>query len=143
MARETVTLARTYHFSAGHRLASAALSEEENRAFYGPCVRSHGHNYLVEVTVAGRVDPVTGMAHDLDRLDATVKQAVIDLVDHHNLNADVPTLDGVITTGENLVRIFWAWLAEALPPRTLQRVALVETANNVFEYTAEPAEEDP
>jgi 6-pyruvoyltetrahydropterin/6-carboxytetrahydropterin synthase len=134
MARERVTLTRTYHFSAGHRLASAALSDEANRAIYGPCFRPHGHNYLLEVTVAGRVDPVTGMAHDLDHLDTAVKRAVVDLVDHHDLNADVPALAGVITTGENLVQTFWAWLARALPPGTLQRVALVETVNNVFEY---------
>jgi len=143
MARETVTLTRTYHFSAGHHLASAELSEEENHAIYGPCFRPHGHNYLVEVTVVGRVDPTTGMAHDLDRLSETVKQVVVDLVDHHDLNRDVPALAGVITTGENLVRTFWAWLARALPPGTLKRVALVETANNVFEYTGETTGGDP
>lgn len=143
MARETVTLTRIYHFSAGHHLANAEFSEEENRAIYGACVRRHGHNYLVEVTVTGRVDPVTGMAHNLDRLDATVKRAVVELVDHHDLNADVPALAGVIPTGENLVRAFWAWLARALPPGTLKRVALVETANNVFEFTGQIAEGDP
>lgn len=135
MAGETVTLTRTYHFSAGHRLASPALSEEENRALYGPCFRPHGHNYVLEVTVAGRVDPVTGMAYDLDRLDATVKRVVTDVLDHHDLNGDVPALAGTITTGENLVRTVWVWLAEALPAGALARVALVETANNVFEYT--------
>ncbi len=143
MARETITLTRTYHFSAGHHLASAKLSDEKNRAIYGPCFRPHGHNYLVEVTVAGRVDLTTGMAYDLDRLDETVKQAVVDLVDHHDLNSDVPALAGAITTGENLVRTFWAWLARALPPGTLKRVALVETANNVFEYTGETTGGDP
>lgn len=142
MARETVTLTRAYHFSAGHRLASPALSEEENRAVYGPCFRPHGHNYVLEVTVAGRVDPVTGMAYDLDRLDATVKRAVTDALDHHDLNGDVPALAGTITTGENLVRTIWAWLAEALPAGALARVALVETANNVFEYTGAAAEGD-
>lgn len=135
MAREVVTLTRTYHFSAAHRLASAGLSEEENRAVYGPCFRSHGHNYLLEVTVAGPADPVTGMAHDVNRLDTAVKRAVVDRVDHHDLNADVPALEGVITTGENLARTFWSWLAGTLPPGTLRRVAVVETANNVFEYS--------
>lgn len=143
MAREIVTLTRTYHFSAGHRLASPELTEEENRALYGPCARPHGHNYLVEVTVAGSVDPATGMAHDLDRLDAIVKRTIVDLVDHHDLNADVPALGDVITTGENLVRTFWAWLDRALPPGTLKRVGLVETANNVFEYAGGRAEGVP
>jgi len=143
MARETVTLTRTYHFSAGHRLASPGLSEEENRVLYGPCLRPHGHNYLLHVTVAGSVNPVTGMAHDLDRLDATVKRAVVEVVDHHDLNADVPALEGIITTGENLARTFWTWLAQALPPGTLRRVAVVETANNVFECTDGSSEGEP
>ena len=142
MGAETVTLTRTYHFSAGHRLANPAFSEAENRATYGPCFRPHGHNYLVEVTVAGFVDPLTGMAADLDRLDATVKRVIVDLVDHHDLNVDVPGLEGVITTGENLVRTFWVWLAQALPRGTLRRVALVETANNVFECLGATAEGD-
>lgn len=137
MARDEVTLTRSYHVSAGHRLASPALSEAENRAVYGPCFRPHGHNYLVEVTVAGGVDAVTGMAYDLERLDAAVRQALVDVVDHRDLNADVPALEGVVTTGENLARTFWDWLARALPPGTLRRVAVVETANNVFEYCGE------
>jgi len=143
MARETVTLTRTYHFSAAHRLASPLVSDEENRAIYGPCFRPHGHNYLLEVTVSGRVDPVTGMAGNLERLDTAVKRAIIDRVDHHDLNGDVPLLEGVITTGENLVRTFWHWLAAVLPPGALRRLALVETANNVFEYAGEPGPGTP
>ena len=140
MARETVTLTRVYHFSAGHRLASDGFSEAENRAIYGPCFRPHGHNYLLEVTVAGSVDPVIGMAYDVDHLDGAVRRTILDLVDHRDLNADVPALRDVITTGENLVRAFWAWLERALPPGALQRVALVETANNVFECVGATAE---
>ncbi len=142
MAPEVTALTRGYHFSAGHCLANPALTEEENRAIFGRCFRPHGHNYVVEVTVAGRVDPATGMAFDLDELDATVKRTIVDLVDHHDLNADVPALQGIITSGENLVRTFWAWLEEALPQGTLQRVALVETANNVFEYSGTATEGD-
>ena len=134
MAPESLTLTRTFHFSAGHRLANPGLSEAENRAIYGPCFRAHGHNYLVEVTVGGVPDPVSGMAADLNRLEATVRRAVLDLVDHRNLDDDVPALEGVITTGENLARAFWGLLGEALPPGSLKRVAVVETANNTFEY---------
>lgn len=134
MVPESLTLTRTFHFSAGHRLASPDLSEAENRATYGPCVRSHGHNYLVEVTVGGALDPVSGMAADLELLEATVKRALLDLVDHRNLDGDVPALERVITTGENLARTFWRMLSEALPPDSLRRVAVVETANNTFEY---------
>lgn len=137
MVPEMLTLTRTYHFSAGHRLESAELSEEENQATYGACVRDHGHNYLLEVTVGGRVDSSTGMAYDLEDLDAAVRRTVLERVDHHNLSGDVPALEGIITTGENLARTFWGWLLEALPPGTLRRVAVVETANNVFEYSGE------
>ena len=127
-------LTRSYHFSAGHRLENAALGEEENARIYGPCHRQHGHNYLLEVTVGGDLDPVTGMSADLAAVDAAVEAAVLSRVDHYDLSATVPELSGVITTGEGLARIFWQWLEPALPPGRLRRVAVVETANNVFEY---------
>jgi 6-pyruvoyltetrahydropterin/6-carboxytetrahydropterin synthase len=127
-------LTRSFHFSAGHRLVSAALSEEENARLYGQCFRPHGHNYSVEVTLTGSLDPATGMAGDLGELDATVARVLLDRVDHYDLSSAVPALDGVITTGENLARTFWGWLAAALPPGRLVRVAVVETANNTFEY---------
>ena len=134
MGHEALTLTRTFHFSAGHRLANPALGPGGNRALYGPCFRPHGHNYLLEVTVGGRIDPRSGMAADLVLLEAAVRRAVLDVVDHRDLNADVPALEGVITTGENLARAFWRLLAPALPAGTLRRVAVVETANNTFEY---------
>lgn len=133
-------LTRSYHFSAGHRLASPAFSDEENARTYGQCVRQHGHNYLLEVTVAGALDPVTGMSADIGGLDAAVERAVLSRVDHYDLSSAVPGLEGVITTGENLARTFWQWLDAALPPGSLRRVAVVETANNVFEYCGDHAE---
>ena len=128
-----VELTRVYHVSAGHRLASPALSEAANAALYGPCARPHGHNYYVELTVAGRPDPVTGMAVDLAALDAAVDRVVISRVDHRTLEA-VPELAGVITTGEGLARAFWRLLAPAVPAGALRRVGVVETAKNRFEY---------
>jgi len=130
-------LTRAYHFSAGHRLASAALSEAENERVYGQCYRPHGHNYVVEVTLAGALDPVTEMAADLGALDAAVRRVLLERVDHYDLSSAVPALEGVITTGENLARTFWDWLAGALPPGSLERVAVIETANNSFEYRGE------
>lgn len=133
-------LTRTYHFSAAHRLESPALSPEENARVYGQCYRPHGHNYYVEVTVAGPVDPVTGMAGDLGELDAAVKRVLLDRVDHYDLSTTVPALAGVVTTGENLARAFWDWIAAALPTGALRRIAVVETANNVFEYFGDDEE---
>ena len=130
-------LTRSYHFSAGHRLASPALSDAENTRVYGQCYRQHGHNYRVEVTLAGRPDPATGMAADLALLDTAVKRVILERVDHHDLSGTVPALDGVITTGENLARAFWQWLEPALPPGSLTRVAVIETDNNAFEYRGE------
>lgn len=127
-------LTRSFHFSAGHRLASAALSDDDNARLYGQCFRPHGHNYTVEVTLTGTLDPTTGMAGDLGELDTTVARVLLDRVDHYDLSSAVPALDGVITTGENLARTFWGWLAPALPAGRLVRVAVVETANNTFEY---------
>jgi len=131
---------RSYHFSAAHQLANPALSDVENAEVYGQCFRQHGHNYVLEVTVAGVLDPSTGMSVDIAAIDAAVKTAVLDRVDHYDLSATVPALAGVITTGENLARTFWTWLQGALPPGALRRVSLVETANNVFEYRGETAQ---
>ena len=133
----TFAVTRSYHFSAAHQLANPALSDEENARVYGRCFRPHGHNYGLEVTVAGALDPATGMSVDLGVVDTAVKMAVLDRVDHYDLSATVPALAGVITTGENLARVFYRWLEDALPPGSLRRVTLVETANNVFEYSGE------
>jgi 6-pyruvoyltetrahydropterin/6-carboxytetrahydropterin synthase len=131
-----VEVTRIYHFSAAHRLASRALTAEANAALYGPCHRLHGHNYDLEVTVAGCPDPLTGMAVDLDRLDALVTRDVLARVDHRSLE-EVPDLAGVITTGESLARAFWHVLAGALATGALRRIAVVETARNRFEYRGE------
>lgn len=133
-----VALTRIYHFSAAHRLAQPTLGPEDNARLYGPCARAHGHNYLLEVTVAGSVDPVTGTVADVDRLDALVRDEILAHVDHRTLE-EVPFLAGQVTTGEALARACWARLARALPPGRLRRVAVVETANNRFEYGGTPA----
>ena len=134
----SLELTRVYHFSAAHRLSGPGLSEEANAERYGPCSRPHGHNYYVEVTVRGEPDPETGMLIDIGHVDEVVAQRVIDHVDHQSLEA-VPSLAGVITTGESLARSFWDLLAPALPARVLARVAVVETAKNRFEYFGDEA----
>ena len=128
-----VELTRVYHFSAAHRLENPALSAEANAARYGACHRPHGHNYYLEVTVAGRPDPVTGMAVDLARLDDTVSRAVLERVDHRTLE-QVDALAGAVTTGEGLARAFWKILAPSVGTGTLRRVTVVETAKNRFDY---------
>jgi len=131
-----VELTRVYHFSAAHQLVNPALTPADNARLYGACAGVHGHNYYVEVTVAGTPDPVTGMIVDLAQIDDVVQREVIGQVDHHTLEA-VPFLDGVITTGESLARAFWTPIEKTLPAGRLCRVAVVETAKNRFEYRGE------
>ena len=95
----------------------------------------HGHNYTLDVSVSGEIDPVTGYVMDLSRLKAIVEREVIDLVDHRNLNLDVPFMRGVIPTSENIILAFWRALAPAVSPARLTRLVLWETDNNYVEYT--------
>jgi 6-pyruvoyltetrahydropterin/6-carboxytetrahydropterin synthase len=137
MAR-SVQITRVYHFSAAHQLVSPGRSPADNAALYGACHRPHGHNYYLEVTVAGEPDARTGMAVDLEALDDHVRRTVIDQVDHAKLG-EAPALAGVITTGESLARAFWRTLVAGLPTGRLSRVTVVETAKNRFEYRGEGA----
>src|SRR5438309_12054432 len=114
MIEHTVEVTRVYHFSAAHQLANPALPGAENAALYGQCARPHGHNYYLEVTVAGAPDPLTGMAVDLGVVDRTVAQSILEHVDHHQLE-HAPLLAGEITTGEGLARAFWQTLAVTVP----------------------------
>jgi 6-pyruvoyltetrahydropterin/6-carboxytetrahydropterin synthase len=133
-----IEITRIYHFSAAHRLVSPRLDAAANAGLYGPCARPHGHNYYVEVTVAGAPDPLTGMAVDLGEVGATVRDRLLQHVDHHTLEA-APPLAGVITTGEGLAKAFWDILVPVLGPGALRRVRVVETAKNRFEYRGEAA----
>lgn len=133
-----VKLTRGYHFSASHRLDCAALSEEENRSVYGKCnnPHGHGHNYLVQVTVAGPVERETGMVMNMADLDATVRASVVERFHLANLNVD-PLFEQEVPTTENLCRSIYRLLARALPADRLDRVRIEETENNFFEYAGE------
>jgi 6-pyruvoyltetrahydropterin/6-carboxytetrahydropterin synthase len=136
MAERTVELTRVYHFSAAHCLSNPRLSGADNAQLYGQCARPHGHNYYLEVTVAGTPDPQTGFAADLGEVDRAVAQSILEHVDHHQLE-QAPPLAGVITTGEGLARAFWQVLKPVLPAGRLRRVTVEETAKNRFEYRGE------
>jgi len=128
-------LSRRYVLSASHRLYSEAYSEAQNRAVYGKCANphGHGHNYVVEVTVGGQVDPVTGMVCDLAALDDCVQTKVINRLDHTNLNLD-ELFTAQVPTTENLCIAIHHLLAEHLVHADLERVRVEETQNNFFEY---------
>ena len=126
-------------FSAAHRLNNPDRDAEWNRRTYDKCDNpgGHGHNYILEVSVKGSIDPETGMVIDLKRLKDIMRERVVDRVDHTNLNADVDFLRGVIPTAENLARAFWNELAPAIPSGELYEVVLQETERNSVRYRGE------
>lgn len=132
----TVTVTRRLKFNAAHRVHNPAFSDEENSRIFGKCnnVYGHGHNYTLDVSVAGEVDPNTGYVFDLSRLKELATREVVDVVDHHNLNIDVPFMRDVIPTAENMIVQFWRILEGKITPGRLVRLVLWETENNYVEY---------
>ena len=138
MARVRVT--RRLHFSAAHRLERPGWSDERNRAVFGLCANPnwHGHNYELDVTVEGEVDPETGFVMDLKVLKELVESRVVDDLDHRNLNLDVPWLEGVNPTTEQLVVGIWRRLEGSLPGAgRLVKLVLWETPRNYVEYSGD------
>ena len=132
---EKATVTRRYKFAASHRLHSSCLSDEENRTVFGKCnnPNGHGHNYVLYVTVRGPIDPVSGTVTALPRLDQIVIDTVVRRFDHQDLNLD-PEFSTRVTTGENVVRFIWDLLVKHIPGDGLEKVGLVETRDNYFEY---------
>lgn len=126
----TVLVSRRESFNAAHQLCDPRLSDEENERLFGKCANLHGHNYVLEVVVAGQIDPATGYVLDLKQLSDVISRRVIQDVDHRNLNTDVPWLEGRIPTAENLALAFWERLHSALPDGVLRSVRLWETEKN-------------
>jgi 6-pyruvoyltetrahydropterin/6-carboxytetrahydropterin synthase len=131
----TVLVGRRESFNAAHQLYDPDLPDDENRRLFGKCVNLHGHNYTLEVVVAGEVDRVTGYVLDLKVLSSLIKTHVIRDVDHHNLNTDVPWLKGVIPTSENLAQAIWDRLCPELPAGLLRAVRIWETDKNWAEVS--------
>jgi 6-pyruvoyltetrahydropterin/6-carboxytetrahydropterin synthase len=127
-----LTITRREVFSAGHTLFNPAFSAERNREIFGKCSNpaGHGHNYVLEVSLRGEIDPETGFVFDLSELSAVIRKHVVNDVDHKNLNVDVDWLTGLIPTTENLVSAFWDRLDANLPDGLLYSVRLIETEKN-------------
>jgi 6-pyruvoyltetrahydropterin/6-carboxytetrahydropterin synthase len=130
-----VHLTRRYLFSASHRLHCDGLSESENQATYGKCnnPHGHGHNYALEVTVSGQVNPQTGMVCDLVDLDGAVHREVLERFDHENLNA-CQEFAATVPTTENLSEVIFNILKQSFTAAHLEKVRLEETMMNSFEY---------
>ena len=135
-----VKVTRRVHFCAAHRLGREDWSAEENRRVFGDCSNPnwHGHNYELDVTVAGEIAERTGFVYDLKELRDAVERFVIADIDHRNLNLDVAWLHGTNPTTENLVVAIWQRLTGALPAGVeLVRLVLWETPRNYVEYAGE------
>ena len=126
----TVSVSRRESFNAAHQLCDPALSDDENRRLFGKCVNLHGHNYVLDVVVAGEIDDATGYVWDLKQLSDVMRRQIIQEVDHRNLNTDVPWLKGRIPTAENLALAFWERLQAELPEGLLRSVRVSETDKN-------------
>jgi 6-pyruvoyltetrahydropterin/6-carboxytetrahydropterin synthase len=134
-------LTRRAEFSASHVCASASLNEAENRALYGNAANpnGHGHNYVVEVTVQGETDPVTGMVFDLRELKQVLNDEVVEPMDHRFLNREVAPFDRVVPTTENIAIEIWRRLKPRIDRAgvTLRNVRLYETADLYVDYGGE------
>ncbi len=134
-----ITLTRRYRFSAAHVLARPDWTPERNRAVYGECANpsGHGHNYGLEVTVRGELDPESGHLLPVCRLDAVVRERVLLALDRRFLNREVAAFSSAVPTAENIARYVWDALKGEIAPAVLHRVRLEETGKNSVEYAGE------
>jgi len=134
-----VYVTRRAEFSASHFYHNPDLSAEENRRLFGKCNNpyGHGHNYVLEVTVAGPVNPATGMVADLKELKALIEQEVIELMDHKFLNKEIPIFASKLPTAENLAVEIWKLLAPKIVSGTLHQIRLYETPDLYVDYFGE------
>jgi 6-pyruvoyltetrahydropterin/6-carboxytetrahydropterin synthase len=136
-----VLVTRKTHFNAAHRLHNPSKSDEWNKRTFGKCNHPnwHGHNYVMEVTVAGEPNPETGFIIDLSDLKQIIEEKIVEPCDHKNLNLDVPFLEGILPSSENLAKAFYNELKEEVEEASseggvLYSVKLYETERNIAEY---------
>jgi len=133
-----VTVTRRAHFNAAHRLHNPAFDDAWNRAMFGVCSNPnyHGHNYEMEVTVEGGIDPDTGYVLDISQLKNLVEEHLLRHLDHQNLNLDVAWFRDLNPTAENIARVCFEVLAPVIPHGRLRRIRLWETPRNYVDYEA-------
>lgn len=135
---KTVYIIRKEHFNAAHKLWREEWSAEKNEEVFGKCSNKnwHGHNFNLFVTVKGIASPETGFVIDLKTLSKIIKRDIIEALDHKNLNLDVPFLQGMLPSTENLIIQIWEILEKSIQVEggTLAKLRLEETENNSVEY---------
>jgi len=136
-------ITRRAEFSASHVCCQPSLTLEQNRELYGAAANpsGHGHNYILEVTLEGEPDPVTGMIFDLKKLKDIIQQSVIEPMDHRFLNFEVPPFDKVVPTVENVAAEIWERLRAKIDGggARLENVRLYETDDLYVDYTGDPS----
>jgi 6-pyruvoyltetrahydropterin/6-carboxytetrahydropterin synthase len=131
-----ILITRRLEFCASHRLFNPRFSDEKNEEIFGLCnnPNGHGHNYVLEVTVEGDINPDTGMVLDLKTLKKLINREIIEKVDHKNFNLDVDFMEGVIPTAENIAIKFWELLEAKIDSGTLYELKLYESERNYVVY---------
>lgn len=131
-----ITISRRETFNAAHRLFREEWSDEKNLEVFGKCSHPnyHGHNYVLEVLVEGKIDPLTGFVMDLKDLKIVIQNKVLERFDHRNLNLDCPEFNGIIPTTENIAVVIWNILRENLASHLNIEVRLSETEKNKVYY---------
>jgi 6-pyruvoyltetrahydropterin/6-carboxytetrahydropterin synthase len=134
-----VLLTRRAEFSASHFYFDESLSEAENVRLFGKCANrnGHGHNYTLEVSVAGAVDPVSGFVVDLKRLKEIIEHEVISVYDHRHLNLEVPEFKSAMPTTENIAIAIWRRLEQKIDGAKLTRVRVYEMPDLYADYCGE------
>ncbi len=134
-----IYITRREVFSSSHRLHNPELSDKENEKLFDKCnnLHGHGHNYVLEVTVAGEINPESGYVIDLKILKKIVRKYVTDKLDHKYLNLDVDFMKNIIPSAENIAVSIWNQLVNKIPNGKLYSVKLYETENNYVEYKGE------
>lgn len=143
----TATLTKLYRFSASHRLHLSHLTDEENTRLYGKCNNpyGHGHDYVLAITAENEIDPQTGQVLAIAELDALVRDRVLNLFEHRNINLDVPQFSSLVATTENMTKVVSEllgrdWEAYVSGSARLARVHIQETDRNGFEVVIRPGE---
>lgn len=132
---EKICLTKVYEFFSAHRLNCKKLSKEENLKIFGKCnnFQGHGHNYILEVTVTGKINPKTGMLIDLRNLDNIVNE-VLKKLNYKRLDIEVKYFQDIPPSGENIIQYLWKNLEKKIKPTQLYKLKLWETRDNYFEY---------
>ena len=132
-----ISVTRKSHFNAAHRLHNNEWSDEKNNTFYGLCNNKnyHGHNYDLEVTVKGEIDPESGYLVDMKALSNIIEENICKKFDHKNLNLDTTEFKNLIPTAENIAVVIWNILREKIDKKLKLSIKLFETPRNFVEYS--------